>query len=86
MQHRFRAADVAWCVVAGELIVDTDPDASPLDVMRQFRDALRSEDLETKVKAYAALAMTDTREEAAAWFVECDEAHVFGDCPLCGAT
>lgn len=36
-------------------------------------------------KTAAALAMTDSIREAADWLYECDEAHLPGDCPLCGA-
>ena len=36
-------------------------------------------------RALAAIAMSVSIREAAEWLWECDEAHLPGDCPLCGA-
>lgn len=70
-----------------QLIVETAPEeANNKQWARKFiRSAYQSGNIELAAKAAGALAMTNTVEEAAAWLEECEEAHIRGDCLLCGA-
>ena len=67
--------------IGNRLLVTHDPDEDFAPVMCQFRAALA----QRQERAIAALAMSQTQRAAAQWWHECNEAHIGGDCPLCGA-
>ena len=69
--------DALWYRVNDEIRVYDDPDF----VTPRFREAVDV----GEEKAVAALAMSHNPSDACRWFEECEEAHIPGDCPLCGA-
>jgi len=82
--------DMNQCVateIDGKLTVETEPeDANNREhAWSILQKALNGND-EQRHKAAAAIAMSPSREAAVEWFQECNEAHIPGDCPLCGAT
>lgn len=83
--------DLASCVAEerdGKLVVHTEPeDENSWDhAVYYLRRAFHHGSDELRGKAAAAIAMSASPQAAAEWLQECEEAHIPGDCPLCGAT
>lgn len=81
--------DLASCVAEerdGKLVVHTEPeDENSRDhAVCYLNKAFQGCD-ELRTKAAAAMVMAPSIETAAEWLQECEEAHIPGDCPLCGA-